>query len=243
MSGFNTYIAYRDNNSFTSEVGASKFMKSMLTTHSNGVGDSGGIINGFNVTATPTPSMAVKIVSGEVGADSHCVIDFNNYCYFGWMTNDYTLTIAGASQSASRISYVVAYIDRTITYEESENVIESPNVLKIVEVPGTESSTPVPPTSSQIQGVIGVNNPYIILAKISVAQSASTITDALITDMRQFSQIDKSKLSLDIENSYAAGFKQPNQAGTDTRIIVTEPNEAEPAAIEGVQLIWLKKKA
>ena len=82
MPTYNTYLAYRDNDSWTSEIGASKFMHSMLTTHTNGAGDKGGIINGFNVTATDTPTMAVKISSGETGVDSHCVVDYNNYCYF-----------------------------------------------------------------------------------------------------------------------------------------------------------------
>ena len=244
MPTYNTYLAYRDNNSWTSEIGASKFMHSMLTTHTNGAGDKVGIINGFNVTATDTPTMAVKISSGEAGVDSHCVVDYNNYCYFGWLTQDFTLSISGASQSASRISYVVAYVDRSVTFVEGNNVIESPDVLKIVEVPGTESDAPVPPTSAQIQGVVGANNPYIILASISVPTSTSTITDALITDMRQFSQIDSSKLGIDVATSYVAGFKQANSSETNTRIVVTEANDnTTPSSIEGVQLIWLKKKA
>ena len=115
--------------------------------------------------------------------------------------------------------------------------------MKIVEVPGTESDAPVPPTSAQIQGVVGANNPYIILASISVPTSASTITDALITDMRQFSQIDSSKLGIDVATSYVAGFKQANSSETNTRIVVTEANDnTTPSSIEGVQLIWLKKK-
>ena len=244
MPTYNTYLAYRDNDSWTSEIGASKFIHSMLTTHTNGAGDKGGIINGFNVTATDTPTMAVKISSGETGVDSHCVVDYNNYCYFGWLTQDFTLSISGASQSASRISYVVAYVDRSVTFVEGNNVIESPDVLKIVEVPGAESDSPVPPTSAQIQGVVGANNPYIILASISIPTSASTITDALITDMRQFSQIDSSKLGIDVATSYVAGFKQANSSETDTRIVVTEANDnTTPSSIEGVQLIWLKKKA
>ena len=186
----------------------------------------------------------MKISSGETGVDSHCVVDYNNYCYFGWLTQDFTLSINGASQSASRISYVVAYVDRSVTFVEGNNVIESPDVLKIVEVPGTESDAPVPPTSAQIQGVVGANNPYIILASISIPTSASTITDALITDMRQFSQIDSSKLGIDVATSYVAGFKQANSSETDTRIVVTEANDnTTPSSIEGVQLIWLKKKA
>lgn len=243
MPTYNTHIAYRDNDSWTSEIGASKFMHSILTTSTNGAGDKGGVINGFNVTATDTPSMAVKISSGEDGVDSHCIVDYNNYCYFGWMTQNFTLTISGASQSASRISYVVAYVDRTVEFDDTDNIIESPDVLKIVEVPGTNADNPVAPTSAQIQGVVGANNPYIILAKISVPISTSTITNSLITDMRQFSLIDSSKLGINIEESYVAGFKQANVNETNTRIVVTEPNEAEPQSIEGTQLIWLKKKA
>ena len=130
-----------------------------------------------------------------------------------------------------------------ITIHDTDNIIESPDVLKIVEVPGTNADNPVAPTSAQIQGVVGANNPYIILAKISVPISTSTITNSLITDMRQFSLIDSSKLGINIEESYVAGFKQANTSETNTRIVVTEPNEAEPQSIEGTQLIWLKKKA
>lgn len=245
MPTYNTYISYRDNNSFTSERGASKFIHSILTSSSLGAGDSGGIINGFNVTATDTPTMAVKISSGTdtTETESHCIIDFNDYCYFGWLAEDFTLTLSGASQTASRISYIVAYVDRTISYTESQNIIESPDILKIVEVPGSESNSPVAPTSAQIQGVVGTNNPYIILASVNIPTSTSTITDALITDLRQFSKIDESKLGIDVSSSFVAGFKQANTSETDTRIVVTEANEAEPSAIEGVQLIWLKKKA
>ena len=87
------------------------------------------------------------------------------------------------------------------------------------------------------------NNPYIILAQISVPISTSTITNSLITDLRQFSKIDSNKLELDIASSFVAGFKQADSNETETRLVVTEPNDATPTAIEGVQLIWLKKKA
>lgn len=244
MSGFNTYIAYRDNNSFTSEIGASKFMHSMLTSGTIGAGDGGGIINGFNVTATDTPSMAVKISSGEAGVDSHCIINYNNFCYFGWMTQDYTLTIAGSSQSAARISYIVAYIDRSTTYQESQNIIESPNLLKLAEVAGTESNSPVVPTSAQIRAVVGNNNPYIILAAVSVPMGASVIQNSQITDKRIESKVDADKIGLDVSESYAKGFIQANTSETKTRIVVTEANDpTPPTAVDGVQIIWLRKKA
>ena len=245
MSIYNTYLAYRSNDSWTSERGASKFMHSILTTSSIGAGDKGGVLNGFNVSATDTPTMSVKISSGVDNQDteSHCIIDFNNYCYFGWLSEDYVLQITGSSQTSSRISYVVAYVDRSVTFTKTDNIIESPDVLKIIEVPGSDADSPVPPTSSQIQAVVGTNNPYIILAQISVPISTSTITNSLITDLRQFSKIDSNKLELDIASSFVAGFKQADSNETETRLVVTEPNDATPTAIEGVQLIWLKKKA
>lgn len=244
MPTYNTYLAYRDNDSWTSERGASKFMHSILTTSSIGAGDKGGVLNGFNVSATDTPTMSVKISSGVDNQDteSHCIIDFNNYCYFGWLSEDYVLQIAGSSQTSSRISYVVAYIDRTITYTKTDNIIESPDVLKIIEVQGSDADTPVPPTSSQIQAVVGTNNPYIILAQINIPISTSTITDSLITDLRQFSKIDSSKLGIDVASSFVSGFRQANAAETETRIVVTEANDPTPSSIDGAQLIWLKKK-
>ena len=80
MNDYNTYVAYRNNNAFTSERGAAKFLNSIMTTSSLGFGDNGGIINGFEVKALDTPAMSVKIAATETGeklADGHCIINFD----------------------------------------------------------------------------------------------------------------------------------------------------------------------
>lgn len=238
---FNTHVAYRDNGSFTTERGAAKFISTMMLTESNGVGDSGGVINGLKVEQASPTSMNVIITAGENNSDAHCIISYDDYCYFGWLTQPYTLRIDGAQQDKSRISYIVAYIDREIVFEEEDNEIESPSVLKFAEVKGTDATNPVPPTSTKIQSIVGPTNPYIILAQISVPSNTSKIVTSLITDKRTYSKIDGDKLGIDSSTFYAAGFEQPGSR-TKTSIVVTGPNDSQPAPIEGTELIWIRRK-
>lgn len=241
---YHTYVAYRDNNAWTSERGASKFMDLFLKSGTLGKGDKGAIINGMKVIPGPS-TMQVTVQANDgtsTATDGHCILKYDDYSYLCWQDSDYTLTLDGSSQNQTRISYIVAYIDRDIEYEEADKVIESPSVLKFIEVKGSEASSPVAPSKTQIQDVIGVNNPYIILAEVKITAGVSSITSNMITDRRIHGYLS-GDLQLDVDNSYVAGFLQANSAKTKTRIVVTGPNASTPAAIPGVQLIWLRKKA
>lgn len=245
---YHTYVAYRDNNAWTSERGASKFLDLFIKKGSLGKGDNGCVINGMKVIQNPDGADLRVVIQANDGAsavkeDGHCIIKYTDYIYEGWQDQNYRLTLAGSSQNANRISYIVAYIDREIEFEEVDKIVESPSVMKFVEVRGTESYTPSAPTRSQIQSVVGVNNPYIILAEIRVNANAVRITNADITDRRIKASLS-SDINLDPENSWATGIYQPApNAGVRTRIVVTGPNAATPAAIPGVQLIWIRKKS
>lgn len=241
---YHTYVAYRDNNAWTSERGAGKFMDLLIKSGTLGKGDKGAVINGMKVV--PGSSAMQVVIQANDGnstaTDGHAVIKYNDYSYLCWQESDYTLTLDGASQSQARKSYIVAYIDRDIEYDESDKITESPSVMKFVEVKGTESSSPVSPTRTQIQAVTGVNNPYIILAEITIAAGTGTITTGMIDNTRRITGALSGDLALDPDNSYVTGFFQADANKTKTRIVVTGPNDATPSAISGVQLIWLRKK-
>lgn len=241
---YHTYVAYRDNNAWTSERGASKFMDLFLKSGTLGKGDKGAVINGMKVVPG---SMAMQVViqandGTSTATDGHCILKYDDYSYLCWQDTNYTLTLDGSSQNMNRISYIVAYVDRDIEYEEEDKIIESPSILKFVEVKGSEASSPSAPSKTQIQAAVGVNNPYIILAEIKIAAGTSNITTAMITDRRIQAYLS-GDLQLDPDNSYSAGFYQANTSNTKTRIVVTGPTASTPAAIPGVQLIWLRKKA
>lgn len=244
---YHTYVAYRDNDSWTSERGAGKFMDLLLQRSSLGVGDNGCVINGMKVIQNPTGAdMTVTIQANDgttkIKNDGHCIIQYSDYIYEGWQESDYRLMIEGAGRYAHRRSYIVAYIDRDVEFERDDHIIESPSVLKFAEVKGAESQQPVPPTRTMINETIGVNNPYIILAEILINANQSSITSSYITDRRVHPLLN-SDIQLDPANSWATGFYQPSpNNGVKTRIVVTGPNAATPAAIPGVQLIWLRKK-
>lgn len=242
-NAFHTYVAYRDNNSWTSERGAGKFMDLFIKSGTMGKGDRGAVINGMKVIpAAEAMQVTVQANDGtSTATDGHCIIKYDDYSYLCWQEEDYTLTLDGSSQNMARISYVVAYIDRDIEYQEKDKIIESPSILKFVEIKGTEASNPAVPTKTQIQAVVGVNNPYIILAEIKIAAGTSNITSPMITDRRIRGYLS-GDLQLDPDNSYASGFYQANKENTKTRIVVTGPNDPQPTAIPGIQLIWLRKK-
>lgn len=242
---YHTYLAYRDNNAWTSERGAGKFLDQLFKEQSWGKGDHGCVVNGFKVTQnTSGADFFVTINSADSTngkSDGHCLINYTDYAYLGWQEADYNLEIDGASQSLNRISYVVAYVDRDITYVESDKIVESPSVLKFAEVKGSEASSPNAPTKTQIQNVVGVNNPYIILAEIRINANASAITNSMITDRRKKASFSPD-FTLDPDDSWTTGFYDAGDS-TKTRIVVTGPNASTPAAIPGVRLIWLRKKA
>ena len=106
---YSTYLSYYDGNSWTTERGASKFMSELIETTQGTAGDNGCVINGFYVSALT--GMRVQILPqapGESQLDGHCIIKYNDYCFFGWLENSYTITLAASSASGSRYLYMVA---------------------------------------------------------------------------------------------------------------------------------------
>lgn len=240
-----TYLAYHDS-FWTSERGADKFISNVIRTLDDGYGGAGAILNGFQVVPTEPASMAVKIKAGK-GAedDAHLFINYNEYGFFGWMSQELTLQLAESDQLYGRISLIIAYVDFAVNPEsESDEEVESPGVLKIAEIAGTASASPTVPTETEIHAQIGALNPYVTLAAIRINANITQITSAEITDntSKLVAQLNDN-IALNQDNSFTAGFLQANETKTKTRIVVTGPNDPQPAAIPGVELVWLKRRA
>lgn len=237
-----TYLAYHDS-FWTSERGADKFISNMIRTLDDGYEGGGAILNGFQVVPTTPASMSVIVKSGAAtDEDSHLFINYAEYGFFGWMSQDLTLDLVSSEQLYGRVSLIVAYVDFAVTPETSDEEIESPGVLKIVEVPGIPSANPAVPTASDIRAQIGAMNPYIVLAQIRVAANATQITSGNIIDnTKNLAAQLGDNISLNQDNTYCAGFVQADSNKTKTRIVITGPN-VTPAPIPGVELVWLRKK-
>lgn len=102
--------------------------------------------------------------------------------YPAWSDATVNKTVTTANASNPRKDILVAYIDLTVP---TTSVTNNLGALKFAIVAGTAAASPTDPTSGTIQTAVGAGNPWIYLARISVAASASSIVDANITDLRQ----------------------------------------------------------
>lgn len=242
----NTFLSYRDG-FWTSEKGASKFMANVVRLVDDGYGGYGAVLNGFTLTPTSPAALAINVAASDNGEnDGHILIGYEEYAYFGWLSQNTRIELEETDQYYARISLIVAYIDLSLVPEspdEKDKEVESPGALKIVEVAGIPSSYPTAPSASAIQSQIGVMNPYLVIGVIRVPGNATMITSDNITSNSDSvaAQLNPS-IRLDSENSYCAGVLQANEKNTKTRIVVTGPTASQPEPIEGVEIIWLKKK-
>jgi len=94
-------------------------------------------------------------------------------------TTDINVVVTSNASGNPRIDAVVLYID----------LAESPtttadDVVKSAVVAGTAAASPVAPSDATIQTAVGASNPFVRLANVAVANGASSITDANVTDAR-----------------------------------------------------------
>jgi hypothetical protein len=155
----------------------------------------GEVAEGCAVVANASPSMGVRVQAGTLRIPTGT--SPANYWYeaaIDTASPGEALTVTTANPSNPRRDLVVAYIDKGVT--PSTGVTNnSNNVLKLAVVAGTAAASPSDPNSSAIQTAIGASNPYIILARIRVATSASQITNSDIDDLRTMATISTSQLS------------------------------------------------
>lgn len=94
-----------------------------------------------------------------------------------------TVAISAASTANPRIDSIVAYIDNAIT--PVQTVLNNTNgILKFAAVAGSPASSPVAPSAGAIQTAVGAGNPYMVLCNIRVPANATSLNNAIFTDMR-----------------------------------------------------------
>lgn len=132
--------------------------------------------NALKVTAES--AMTVKVAKGNGLIDTG-----DMYSRRIQVSTDTNLTISTADTSLPRIDYVVIYVDNSVR-PSTDQLDNTNNILKIVDVKGTPAASPAKPTESAIQTAIGAGNPYMVLASIYIAAGATSISNSNIEDER-----------------------------------------------------------
>lgn len=93
-----------------------------------------------------------------------------------------TVAVTANSSGNPRVDAVVAYVDLGET-----PVVDGggDDVQKIAVVAGTPAGSPAAPDDGAIQSAVGAGNPWTKLAEVAVANGASGISNANITDTRR----------------------------------------------------------
>jgi hypothetical protein len=101
--------------------------------------------------------------------------------YPAWSDATVNVSVTASSPSNPRRDIVVAYIDESVP---TTAVTNNSGALKFKVVAGVAAASPVDPSDPDIQTSVGAGNPWLKLARISVAASATTVVDANITGLR-----------------------------------------------------------
>jgi len=164
------YLSNRDGNGKTSEEGHFKFQTSVFS--GNVLGDTS-----LQVTQNSPLARSVLIAPGQFKIDTS-----SDYSYTGWNSVSTTQAISTADPSNPRITSIVVYVDKAAA--TSSTPPNNPGIVKFTAVNGTPAASPVAPSGATIQAAIGIGNPYIVLANVTVPAGATTILNANISDQR-----------------------------------------------------------
>ena len=200
-------------------------------TQSQGVIGTGDL----KITQSGTPGMSVVVAAGggfmQAGAAQGGM-------YFAYNDASVTLTVNSNSSGNPRIDSVVMYV------RDQDVSGVSNNDVHIGIVAGTPASSPVAPTISSTSTdytnsiTIGNTLTYIVLANVTVANGATSITNANIADMRTKSMVpDRSVSSLSMVVSPIAGQIVWNTA--DSKLYVYDGSAWQilyPVTITGAQI-------
>lgn len=166
-----TYTAFRDGGK-SGEEAFSRLLNKIADTNNEGVVGT----DNLEVTEIGTPDMSVDIAVGDI------VIPYQNHFFHSWVTASENVVITANASGNPRIDAVVAYIDLT---EVSSALSNNPDALKFMVIAGTPAGSPSAPLDATIQTAVGASNPFHRLANVAVANGASSIVTANITDTRE----------------------------------------------------------
>lgn len=163
-----TFVTNRDAGSLTNEEGHMRFPMQVWE---------GEVLQGLEVEQNSTPNMTVTITKGDAR------IPYGDYSYGVWSDDDTTgVTVSTSDSVDPRVDRVVAYVDRGMSFTDSD--VNNPGALKFMAVAGTPASSPVEPNNTVVQNAVGVGNPWIELAVLSVPANSTDVVTARITDTR-----------------------------------------------------------
>jgi hypothetical protein len=92
----------------------------------------------------------------------------------------------------------------------STSTPNNPNALKFKVVQGTPAASPSDPSAGTIQASVGAGNPYIILARVSLTNTTTQITNAQITNFSNPIALNVQRLWGGASNT--VGHQVPNVA-------------------------------
>lgn len=167
-----TFVSNRDAGGLTNEEGHFRLPLKIWQ---------GDILDGLEViqNASPAPDMTVTVTKGDAK------ITYNDYSYAVWTDGDEEdIAVDTADGVNNRQDRVVAYVDRGLTYDETDT--NNPEALKFKVVAGTPAASPSLPNNTVVQNAVGVGNPWIEIAILSVPSNSTSVVTARITDTRTF---------------------------------------------------------
>lgn len=162
-----------------------------------------GILDGTGVVQNTVANMTVLVGGSSSKPDVLIAQNPAGYKIALDLVGQQPVTIT-APASNSRISAIVAYTDDLALESTEDTVTGSPASCGLIVVNGSSSASPSAPTDTQIRnaitsdGATGSQASYAVIATITVASNATTITDSLITRNQagvQSSKIDFATLA------------------------------------------------
>lgn len=165
------YLSNRDGNGKTNEEGHYKFSTNAFT---------GNVLTASDLVVSQQSPLALGV---SVAPGTYRIPDLTgSFAYTGWSNAATNVAISTADPANPRISAIVIYIDKAASTSASPP--NNPGVAKFLSVNGTPAASPTAPNGATIQAAVGAGNPYIVLAHARVNAAATTVTNALITDVR-----------------------------------------------------------
>lgn len=169
--------------------------------------------------------MSIVITAGDAK------IPYSDYSYAVWSDAPETVNVTTSSSTGNRIDRVVAYVDRSMTFTSS--TVNHPNGLKFMVVTGTAGASPVAPSDSTVQSVVGASNPYIDLGQIYVPMGATAITSS---NLRTTGRVGLS-LSTNLQNTNLTTTN-----GTNIQFAIINEGQSLPSPIPNTTLVVLVAK-
>lgn len=136
--------------------------------------------NDYLVAQQGTPNMSVLVATGK----AYLFKPDNTNVYVTNLDANANVTIGNNASGNPRIDAIVVKIDLAVTPNNNGD-----NVATLVAIQGTPAGSPVAPTDAAIQTAVGAGNPFYRLADVTVANGATSITNANIADKRSGVQI------------------------------------------------------